>query len=263
MTLTPGHCHPIHQNDDEKSGVNATASSVNNKTNQPDSNVCDCIKHRQKAQHSQNNIINIVLATGNPDKVKEMQEIAGHTLFSFTTMSEAGFSDEIVENGESFAENALIKARAVHAQTGGYVLADDSGLSIDMLDGAPGIYSARFAGHEADYPEKITRLYQLLKPWPPSYWHAAFICVIALITPAGKEKTFYGECRGMIARQAAGENGFGYDPVFYIPELGMTTAQMEPEQKHAMSHRGKALRAACAYLDKSIDLNKNYNKYDK
>ena len=192
--------------------------------------------------------IAVILATGNQDKVKEITEIASDQRLRFITMRAAGFSQDIVEDGDSFAQNALIKARAVHAITGGIVMADDSGLSVDMLDGAPGIYSARFAGENASYAAKISRLHQMLRPWPQSQWHAAFICVIALVMPNGSEKTFYGECRGMIAKEPAGSNGFGYDPIFYLPAFHKTTAQLEPGQKHAVSHRGKALRAACHYL---------------
>ncbi len=209
------------------------------------------IEKTEKAQTGDNQEqkkLTVILATGNQDKVREIAQIASDDRLCFMTMRKAGFTDEIIEDGSSFAQNALIKARAVHAVTGGTVMADDSGLSVDMLDGAPGIYSARFAGDKADYKTKINKLYQMLKHWPQSQWHAAFICVIALVMPDGSEKTFYGACRGMITKEAAGSNGFGYDPVFYIPSLQKTTAQLEPEQKHAISHRGKALRAACQYL---------------
>ena len=160
--------------------------------------------------------MDVVLATGNLDKVREIREILPDSRISFSTMTEAGFTGEIVEDGDTFIANALIKARAVHAFTGGYVLADDSGLAVDLLDGAPGIYSARFAGENAGYPEKIARLQAMLAPWPPEQWHASFICAMALIRPDGRETVVTGECRGRIATESRGQNGFGYDPVFLL-----------------------------------------------
>ena len=194
----------------------------------------------------------VTLATGNEDKVKEMRQILPDADISFRTMREAGFMEDIVEDGKTFEENALIKARAVHQRIGGYVLADDSGLAIDLLDGQPGIYSARFAGEDAGYPEKIAKLHDMLAPWPSDQWDAAFVCVIALIHPDGREETFRGECRGKIAETARGDNGFGYDPVFFLPELGQTTAELSSEAKHAISHRGKAMRLAAESLRRSL-----------
>ena len=199
-------------------------------------------------------ILDIVVASANPDKISEMREIlpAGApelwARIRFRSMREVGFTGDIVEDGASFAENALIKARAVHAFTGGYVLADDSGLAVDLLDGAPGIYSARFAGENAGYPEKIARLQAMLRPWLPEQWLASFICVIALIRPDGSHAFARGECRGRIAEQARGQYGFGYDPIFYLPERGVTMAELPPEVKHRISHRGQALRAAADLL---------------
>jgi XTP/dITP diphosphohydrolase len=201
-----------------------------------------------------NGILDIVVASANPDKVKEMREIlptGAPELWArirFRSMREAGFTGDIVEDGTTFAENALIKARAVHAYTGGYVLADDSGLAVDLLNGAPGIYSARFAGEQAGYPEKIARLQAMLHPWPPEQWLASFICVIALVRPDGSHMLARGECRGRIAEQARGSNGFGYDPVFFLPDRGVTMAELPPEVKHSISHRGQALRAAADLL---------------
>ena len=190
----------------------------------------------------------IILATANYDKVREIREILPDSQISFLTMHEAGFHGKIEENGHSFAQNALIKARTVHNRTGGYVLADDSGLAVAVLDGAPGILSARFAGENAGYPEKIACLHEMLQPWPPDLWQASFICVIALICPDGRELTFRGECSGMIASKARGVNGFGYDPIFYLPEYGKTMAELPPEVKHQISHRGRALRAAADFI---------------
>lgn len=196
--------------------------------------------------------MDVVLATANQDKVQEMKEILPESVFRFRSMQEAGFCEPIEETGKTFAENALIKALAVHARTGGYVLADDSGLSVDLLDGAPGIYSARFAGENAGYLEKIARLHNLLSPWPPELWHASFICVIALVRPDGSSMTVRGECRGMISPESRGSNGFGYDPVFLLPEIGMTMAELPAEEKHRISHRGQALRKMADMLQKEM-----------
>lgn len=203
--------------------------------------------------------LDVVVASANLDKVREMREILPNdepmlgSRINFRSMREVGFSGDIVEDGQTFAENALIKARAVHAITGGYVLADDSGLSVDLLDGAPGIYSARFAGENAGYPEKIAKLHELLHPWPPELWTASFICVIALIKPDGSAEVARGECRGRIAEQPRGSNGFGYDPVFYLPDRGLTMAELPPEEKHHISHRGQALRKIAALLLKELN----------
>jgi XTP/dITP diphosphohydrolase len=197
--------------------------------------------------------VDVVIASANTDKIKEMQEIlpaAGP--IRFRSMLEAGFAGDIHENGATFEENALIKARSVHAEVGGYVLADDSGLAVDLLDGAPGIYSARFAGEKAGYPEKIASLQKMLSPWPPEQWQASFICVIALIRPDGSEIITRGECRGRIAPESRGRGGFGYDPVFFIPEQNRTMAELLPQEKHRISHRGQALRKMATLLLKEI-----------
>ena len=196
--------------------------------------------------------MNIILATANEDKVREIATIIDCPQIQLISMREAGFGADIVENGDSFAANALIKARAVHATTGGYVLADDSGLMIDQLAGAPGIYSARFAGVEADYPAKIRLIHQMLAPWPPETWSAQFVCTLALIEPAGQETLFEGICRGRIAQQARGQNGFGYDPIFLLPERALTMAELDPIEKHQISHRGLALQQLLRWLGQQI-----------
>lgn len=186
--------------------------------------------------------MNLILATRNHDKIAEIAEILGIPRTAVVTMDDAGYNGEIEENGATFEENALIKARAVHRHTGGTVIADDSGLCIDVLDGAPGIYSARFAGEQASYPEKFRRLYEMLAPFPPERWHCRFVCVIALIRPDGTELTVRGEVDGLISPVARGENGFGYDPIFFLPERGLSMAELDPEEKNRISHRGQALR---------------------
>ncbi len=183
----------------------------------------------------------LILATRNEDKVNEIVEILGWPRADVQTMDEAGLTEEIEENGATYEENALIKARAVHSKTGGIVIADDSGLNIDVLNGAPGIYSSRFAGEDAGYPEKYKRLYELLAPFPPEQWNCRFICVIALIYADGREETVRGEVTGRISPVSRGENGFGYDPIFLLPERGLTMAELDPAEKNRISHRGQAL----------------------
>jgi len=184
----------------------------------------------------------IVIATGNKDKVREINEVLEGTGFEAVDMKSEGIFVDIVEDAETFEGNALIKARAVHGYTADYVMADDSGLCIDALDGAPGVYSARFCGEDSTYEEKFARIYELLKDVPKDKWTAKFVCAIAVVRPDGTEFTVRGECEGLLLDHPVGDNGFGYDPIFYKPEFGMTTAQMDPEVKNSISHRGKALR---------------------
>lgn len=185
----------------------------------------------------------IIIATGNKDKVREINEILRGTDFDAVSMKEIGIDPEIVEDADSFEGNALIKARTVHELTKEYVMADDSGLCIDALDGAPGIYSARFCGEDSTYEEKFKKIFEMLKDVPEEKRTAQFVCAIAVVRPDGTSFTVRGECHGVLHEKPMGENGFGYDPIFYVPEFGMTTAQMSKEQKNMISHRGKALRA--------------------
>lgn len=191
-----------------------------------------------------------IVATQNKDKICEIREILSDLPFQIITMEEAGFTEEIEETGETFAENAMIKAKAVHTVTGGYVMADDSGLAIDALDGAPGVYSARFHGKDSSYQEKIEALWKLLKDVPLEDRTAHFICAIAVVTPSGESFVVEGRIDGILYDRMIGENGFGYDPVFFVPEYGMTTAQMTSSEKHSISHRGRALKAMLARLEK-------------
>jgi len=185
-------------------------------------------------------IMEIILATHNQDKVKEIAAILKLSAVKLRSLSELGIDADVDETGTSYSENALIKARHAHAQLGGLVLADDSGLSIDLLDGYPGIYSARFAGERVSYPEKIEYIWQLLADYPQEQWTAAFHCALAFINHQGKEYIFSGECRGKIISEMRGEHGFGYDPIFYMPEYQMTTAEMDPQLKNMISHRALA-----------------------
>lgn len=191
----------------------------------------------------------LILATSNKDKAREIAEILSDTPFVVTTMKEEGYDPDIVEDGKTFEENALIKARTVHALAeGAYVMADDSGLCIDALDGAPGIYSARFCGENSTYPEKFAKIFEMLKGVPEEKRTAKFVCSIAVVRPDGSEFTVRGEVCGVLHEKPMGDGGFGYDPIFYVPEFGMTTAQMTKEQKNSISHRGKASRAMAEKL---------------
>lgn len=191
----------------------------------------------------------LILATSNKDKAREIAEILSDTPFVVTTMKEEGYDPDIVEDGKTFEENALIKARTVHALAeGAYVMADDSGLCIDALDGAPGIYSARFCGENSTYPEKFAKIFEMLKDVPEEKRTAKFVCSIAVVRPDGSEFTVRGEVCGVLHEKPMGDGGFGYDPIFYVPEFGMTTAQMTKEQKNSISHRGKASRAMAEML---------------
>lgn len=192
----------------------------------------------------------ICLASHNPDKCQEFKEILQDPRIELWCPESGDPCLEVEENGRDYQANALIKAKAAYAVHGGPVLADDSGLSVDALDGYPGIYSARFAGVETSYPDKIEALYSLLKALPHDQWTASFHCALVYLDARGQVQHFAGRCDGLLIPEARGENGFGYDPIFYIPALKMTTAEMCPEAKHAISHRGKALRLFQQYLAK-------------
>ncbi len=183
----------------------------------------------------------IIFATGNAHKVLEVKAILGN-VYDIVSMKEAGISADIVEDGTSFEENALIKARTVSRLSGKMAMADDSGLEVDYMDKAPGIYSARFLGEDTDYKIKNQYIIDQLKDARPEERTARFVCAIACVWPDGREDVVRGTIEGEIAHAAAGENGFGYDPIFLVPELGVTTAELPPEQKNAISHRGTALR---------------------
>lgn len=152
------------------------------------------------------------------------------------------------ETGTTYEENAVLKAKAVFAAVGGYVLADDSGLSIDLLDGAPGLYSSRFAGVGADYDTKIEAIWRALEGFEPKAWTASFYSVLALIGPQGAIHTFEGKVDGLILPEKRGHNGFGFDPVFYVPRLKKTTAELSHAEKNAISHRGLAVQKLRQFL---------------
>lgn len=184
----------------------------------------------------------LVVASKNKGKLKEIEEILAGMPFEVVSMETAGIGNDIEETGSTFEENALIKAREIYEITKEMVMADDSGLEVDYLNGAPGVYSARFAGEGATDEQKNQKLLDLLRDVPFDKRKARFVCVIAVFFRNGEYFTVRGTCEGYIALKPEGKNGFGYDPLFYMPEYNMTTAQMEPEQKHMISHRGRALK---------------------
>ena len=195
----------------------------------------------------------IIFATANENKMKEIRMILKDLGLEILSMKEAGVDIDIVEDGMTFEENAEIKARSVaRVLTNDIVLADDSGLEIDYLDKAPGIYSARFAGEDTSYDIKNRILLDRLEGVPEEERTARFVCAVAAVFPDGTVSTVRKTIEGRIAEESAGYNGFGYDPIFYVPEYGCTTAQMSPEQKNELSHRGKALRAMREILKEKI-----------
>lgn len=190
----------------------------------------------------------IILASNNKDKVKEVKEILkGYDIIS---MKEAGIDVDIEENGTTFEENALIKARAIMKLTGQITMADDSGLEIDYLNKAPGVYSARFMGHDTSYDIKNKALIQKLEGVKGSDRSGRFVCAIAVCFPDGREIVKRGTMEGLIAEEIKGDNGFGYDPIVYLPEYGKTSGELAPEEKNKISHRGKALALIKEELDK-------------
>ena len=185
----------------------------------------------------------IIFASANQDKLREVRRILGDLGLSVISMKEAGFTGNIDESGTTFQENALIKARTVQALTGGLVLADDSGLSIDFFDGGPGVYSARFLGHETSYVEKNAIILARMAQVPEWERGARYVCAIAAVLPDGREVVETRTMEGSIAYESAGERGFGYDPIFRVQGMDLTAAQLTDDEKNAISHRGKALRA--------------------
>ena len=185
----------------------------------------------------------IIFATGNENKMKEIRQILGDMDVEILSMKQAGISADIVEDGTTFEENAVIKAKAIAEMTQEIVLADDSGLEIDYINKEPGIYSARYMGEDTSYHIKNQNLIDRLKDAKEEERTARFVCAIAAAFPGGEVLTTVGTVEGTIAYEEKGENGFGYDPIFYVPEFGCTTAELSEEAKNEISHRGNALRA--------------------
>ncbi len=185
----------------------------------------------------------IVFATGNEGKMREIRLILADLGMEILSMKEAGANPDICEDGKTFGENAEIKARAVWKETGGIVLADDSGLVVDYIGGEPGIYSARYMGEDTSYAIKNQAIIDRLKEAEGAERSARFVCNIAAVLPDGRVLHTEKTMEGLIAHEPAGEEGFGYDPILYIPEFGKTSAQLTIEEKNRISHRGKALEA--------------------
>lgn len=192
----------------------------------------------------------IIFATGNAGKMKEIREILADMNMEILSMKEAGISADINEDGTTFEENAVIKAKTIAKLTKDIVLADDSGLEVDYLNKEPGIYSARYMGEETSYTIKNQAIIDRLEGVPKEKRTARFVCAIAAVLPNGEVLTTRGTIEGYIGTESAGVNGFGYDPIFFVDEYGCSTAELSEEQKNEISHRGKALRAMKEQLAK-------------
>lgn len=195
----------------------------------------------------------IVFATSNEGKMREIREILKDLECEVLSLKEAGVQVDIVEDGDTFEANAVIKAKTVWEKTGGIVLADDSGLEIDALNGEPGVYSARYMGEETSYEIKNWNLIHRLDGVPEEKRTARFVAAIAAVLPDGRVVTTRGTMEGVIANEPAGAGGFGYDPILMLKEYGKTSAEITMEQKNEISHRGKGLRAMKEVLAKEIE----------
>ncbi len=202
-------------------------------------------------------IMKLIFATGNKNKLREIKEIMAGLDYEIITAAEAGIFSDPEENGQSFEENALIKARAVYeaSDRSSIVMADDSGLCIDCMGGERGelgIHSARFLGHDTSYDIKNREVLKIMKNVPETERTARFVCAIAAVLPSGREITVRESMEGLIAFDISGANGFGYDPIFFLPEFGRTSAEISPEAKNLISHRGKALRHMRAVISEAV-----------
>ena len=191
----------------------------------------------------------LILASNNAHKVEEIKSILED--YSILTLKDINYTEEIVEDGTTFEENALIKARTICKYSGKTAISDDSGLSVDLLDGRPGVYSARYSKEQTD--EK--NIEKVLLELNEQKSKAKFVSVIALVKPNGTELTFRGECHGEIIFEKRGTNGFGYDPIFYVPSLDKTFAELSAEQKNSISHRKQSLEKFSQYLKEESDEN--------
>lgn len=190
----------------------------------------------------------ILIATKNQGKVAEIKELVKDIPITFVSLSDFTDIPDVVEDGLTFEENALKKARTLAAKTGLPTLADDSGLCIDALGGRPGVFSSRYAGEQASDPEKCRHILEEMTEIPDDGRSARFVCVLAFVFPHGEEHIFEGVCEGRITRELRGASGFGYDPIFYYEKAQMTFAEMSRESKNKVSHRGRALRKFAEYL---------------
>ena len=195
----------------------------------------------------------LLIATKNSGKVREYRELLADLPFQVVSLAEAGIDADVEETGETFAENALLKARTYARLSGLLTWADDSGLAVDALEGWPGVHSARHAGPDATDADRISILLQRLSDVSPELRTAAFHCVVAIATPDGRAWTTEGICPGVITAEPMGAGGFGYDPVFFVPHLGKTFAQLSSVEKNAISHRGIAAHKAAALLAQLVE----------
>ena len=191
----------------------------------------------------------LIVASNNKGKIAEIKAILSD-MYDVRSLKEENLVSDPEETGATFVENAVIKAKAVMEATGEMVLADDSGFEVDCLGGEPGIYSARYMGEDTPYSVKNAELLRRCEGVPEDKRDARFVCVIACAYPDGTVDTATGVIEGKIAHEPKGENGFGYDPVFYLPERGCTTGELPPEEKNAISHRGIAVRKMVEILKK-------------
>ena len=196
----------------------------------------------------------VVFATGNENKLKEIRQITADMDIEVVSMKDAGVYTDVDETGTTFEENAYLKASAIAKKCGLPTLADDSGLEIDYLGKQPGIYSSRFMGEDTPYPEKNAELLRRMEGVPDEKRTARFVCAICYVRPDGSNETVKATMEGIVAHQAAGSNGFGYDPIFFLPDRGCTSAELPPEEKNRISHRGKALRMMRDILGKEAGL---------
>ena len=195
----------------------------------------------------------IIFATGNENKLREIRQITENMGIEIVSMKDAGYYTEVEETGTTFEENAYLKASAIAKKCNLPTLADDSGLEIDYLNKEPGIYSSRFMGEDTPYSVKNAELLRRMEGVPDEKRTARFVCAICLVRPDGSSETAKETMEGRVAYKSAGKNGFGYDPIFFLPERGCTSAELSPEEKNGISHRGKALRMMRDILEKEID----------
>lgn len=198
----------------------------------------------------------LLLATHNQGKVGEFRHLLKDSPFVLVTPSELSISMVVDESGDTYEENASIKARAFSAASGLVSLADDSGLEVDALDGAPGPRSARYAGPDASEDQNLALLLRNMSGVPWERRTARFVCVVAIAIPSGEVELCRASCEGIIGLEPSGASGFGYDPVFYLPQLGKTMAQLDMEGKNRISHRARAVRRAVSIIEKMVALNR-------
>lgn len=194
----------------------------------------------------------LLIATRNPGKLRELRILLAGTPYECISLDDAGINEEVPETGQSFEENAIIKATEYARLSGLLTLADDSGLEVDALDGEPGIRSARYAGNHASDADRIDLLIRKLSKIPDNKLTARFRCVIAVVSPGSDPEIYEGTCEGRIVRSPRGNGGFGYDPVFLSVELDKTMAELSPDEKNRYSHRSIASQKVCEYLNMRV-----------